>query len=52
MGTKRETRRREGEVEGKRKRNKESGLPLDKTKGPPFMVLNLFFSQLCATFKL
>jgi hypothetical protein len=52
MGADREIRRKEGEVEGEREKNKERGLPLDKTRGPPLMVLNPFFSQLSATFKL
>jgi hypothetical protein len=49
---KRGTRKKEGEVEGEKK-NKEKGLPLDKTRGPPLMFLNFFFlPKLCATFKL
>jgi len=46
---KRGTRRRDGEVEGGRKENKEKGLSSDKTRGPPLMFLNfLFLPQLCA----
>jgi hypothetical protein len=43
MGADREIRRKEGEVEGEREKNKERGLPLDKTRGPPLMFLNFFF---------
>lgn len=53
MNTKRGTRKREGEVEGGWKENKEKGLSSDKTRGPLLMFLNfLFLPQLCATFKL